>query len=122
MVKALAHRQRGMGFFGFVGVAAGVIFVAILGMKMVPPYIKSAQIAQIFRSIAGDPAMQGAPTNEIKEAFAKRADINYITGITKDDIEVTRDDGVLRLSASYSVKVPVAGNVSIVLDFNPSSS
>ncbi len=121
-MKASAHRQGGMGFFGFILVAAGVIFVAILGIKMVPPYIKNAQIAQIFRTIAGDPAMQGAPISEIKEAFAKRADINYISGITKDDIEVSKDDGVLRLSASYSVKVPVAGNVSIVLDFNPSSS
>ncbi len=122
-MKAWAHRQqRGGGFVGFIGIAAGLIFVAILGIKMVPPYIKNAQIAQIFRTIAGDPAMQSASISEIKEAFEKRADINYITGVTKDDIEVSKDDGVLRLSASYSVKVPVAGNVSIVIDFNPSSS
>ncbi len=119
---ASIYRQRGMGFFGFILIAAGVVFVAILGMKIVPPYIKSAQIAQIFRTIAGDPAMKEASIREIRESYGKRANINYITDITADDIEITKEDGVLSLSAKYSVRIPLAGNVSIVLDFNPSSS
>ncbi len=121
-MKSLAHKQRGVGFAGFIGIAAGVIFVAILGIKMVPPYIHSAQIAQIFRTIVGDPAMKNATIKEIKDSYSKRADINYISDLTAEDIEVSKENGVLSLSAQYSVKIPVAGNVSIVLEFNPSSS
>ncbi len=121
-MKAMAGRQRGMSFFGFIGIAAGVIFVAILGMKLVPSYIHSAQIAQIFKTIAADPAMRDATIAQIKDSYSKRADIDYITDITAEDIEISKGDGQLTLSANYSVKIPVAGNITLLLEFNPSSS
>ncbi len=121
-MKVMAERQRGIGFVSFILIAAGIIFAAIVGMKLVPPYIHSAQIAQIFRAIAQDPAMQGASINDIKLAYAKRANISYITDITAEDIDIDKVDGRLTLSAAYSVKVPIAGNVTLLLEFKPSSS
>ncbi len=121
-MKAWSHKQRGIGFVGFIGIAAALIFVAILGMKMVPPYIKNAQIAQIFRTIVGDPAMQSASIYEIRQAYAKRADMNYITDPTAEDISIETEDGRLKLSASYSVKIPLVANITLLLEFNPSSS
>ena len=121
-MKTMSHKQRGIGFFGFILIAAGVIFVAILGMKLVPPYIHSAQIAQIFKTIASDPAMQDASIKDIKDSYTKRANINYITDITAEDIEISKGDGMLSLSTSYTVKIPVAGNITLLLEFNPSSS
>jgi hypothetical protein len=92
-------------------------------MKLVPAYIHSAQIAQIFRTVAGDPAMRGASIKDIKTSYSKRADINYINDLKEDDIDITKEeDGRLSISASYSVKIPLAGNITLVLDFNPSSS
>ena len=121
-MQTWSYRQRGMGFFGFIWIAAGLIFVAILGMKMVPPYIHSAQIASIFKTIASDPAMQTGSIREIKDSYSKRASMNYIMDITAEDIDISKEGGVLSLSASYTVKIPVAGNVSLVIDFKPSSS
>lgn len=120
-MRAMAEKQRGMGAIGFIMVAAGIIFVAILGMKVVPPYIHSAQIAQIFKAISNDPAMQGASIKDIKESYNKRANINYITDITAEDIEVAKGDGRLSLSTSYSVKIPLVANITLLLEFNPSS-
>ncbi len=121
-MKAGIHNQRGMGFFGFIFVAVGLIFVAILGMKLVPPYVHNAQVASIFKTIATDPAMQTGTSKDIKESYTKRASINYITDITAEDIEISKDGAVLSLSAHYTVKIPVAGNISLMLEFNPSSS
>jgi Domain of unknown function (DUF4845) len=121
-MNATASRQRGIGFVGFILTAAGLIFVAIVGMKMVPPYIHSAQIAQIFRTIAADPAMQDASIKDIKDSYDKRANIDYISDITSADIDITKSNGRLILSTSYTVKIPVAGNVTLLLEFNPSSS
>ena len=121
-MKATAFRQRGLGFFGLVLVAAGIIFVAIVGMKLVPPYIHSAQIAQIFRTMVNDPAMHDASIKEIKDSYDKRANIDYITDITSEDIDIIKVGGRLSISASYSVKIPLAGNITLLLEFNPSSS
>jgi hypothetical protein len=122
-MKAWAGRQRGVTMVGMIFIAAGGIFVAILGMKLVPAYVHSTQIAQIFKTIVSDPAMRGASIKDIKNSYSKRADINYINDIKEDDIDITKEeDGRLTISASYSVKIPLVGNITLVLDFNPSSS
>ncbi|MBI5889169.1 MAG: DUF4845 domain-containing protein [Nitrosomonadales bacterium] len=121
-MRALACRQRGIGFLGIVLIAAGVILAAILGMKVVPAYVHSAQMAQIFRTIASDPAMQNASVREIKDSYIRRANVNYITDITAEDIEISKEDGRLSLSTSYSVRIPLVGNITLLLEFNPSSS
>jgi hypothetical protein len=121
-MKALAQKQRGVGFVGLIMIAAGIIIVAVLGMKMVPAYIHSAQIAQIFKTMAKDPAMKEATIKEIKDSYSKRASISYITDITAEDIEISKSDSQLSLSTSYSVKIPLVGNITLLLEFNPSSS
>ncbi|OIR17210.1 hypothetical protein GALL_22310 [mine drainage metagenome] len=121
-MKAAASRQGGIGFVGFIMVAIGVVFVAIAAMKLGPAYAHSAQIAQIFKAIANDPAMQDASIKDIKDSYYKRANINYITDITADDIDISKENGRLILSTSYSIKIPIAGNVTLLLEFNPSSS
>ena len=121
-MRAFADRQQGVSMVGMIFIAAGVVLVAILGLKLAPPYMHSAQIAQIFKAIASDSEMQGASIKDIKESYRKRADINYISDITEDDIDINKESGRLVLSASYSVKIPLAGNMTLLLEFNPSSS
>jgi hypothetical protein len=48
--------------------------------------------------------------------------IESITAIGEDDIEVTKDGNTLVISASYSVKVPLVANVSLLIDFAPRSA
>lgn len=121
-MKATMIKQRGISFMGFIMIAAGLIFVAILGLKLVPAYMHSMQISHIMKEIVNAPEMQNASIKDIKESYSKRANINYITDITAEDIEITKENGTLTLSASYSVKIPIAGNASMLLEFNPSST
>ena len=51
-----------------------------------------------------------------------RQTIENITSIGPEDIQITKDGGSLVLSAEYSVKVPLFGNLSACMDFNPSSA
>lgn len=117
----MKKNQRGISFSGFIIGAFVLILVAILGMKMVPAYIHSAQIASIFQAVASDPAMQSASIKEIQESYGKRAYINAIQDITAEDIEIVKEGGVLSLSANYSVKIPLLANITLLLEFNPSS-
>jgi hypothetical protein len=122
MMKTSKNLQRGMSMTGIVLIIAGLLFVAILAMKLIPAYMHSAQIEHIFKAVVNDPEMQNAAVKDIRASYAKRATMDYITDITAEDIEVSKDGGSLTLSASYAVKIPVAGNISLVLEFNPSST
>jgi hypothetical protein len=121
-MKSLAKDQRGIGFSGFIVIAMGVVFVAIMGMKLIPTYIKSAQLNAIFKEIARDPAMQNAPIKDIQISFYRRAEINNIRDVSTQDLEISKDNGQLTISTSYTVRIPLAGNATLLLEFNPSSS
>jgi hypothetical protein len=75
----------------------------------------------VFNEIVRDPNMAKASPRDIRNSFDRRASIDAITVIKSDEIEIAGGDGRLELSASYSVKVPLFGNASILLEFNPSS-
>lgn len=122
MNTAMPVQQRGLSFGGFIFGAFLLVLFGITGLKVIPAYMQDAQIKNIFITIAHDPDMQKATPHDIKASFERRAVIDNITAIKADDIDISSDGGVPVLSVSYSVKIPLVGNVSLYLEFNPSSA
>jgi Domain of unknown function (DUF4845) len=122
MNTAMPMQQRGMSFGGFVFGAFLLVFFGITGLKLIPAYMQAAQIKNIFVTIAHDPDMQKASPHDIQVSFEKRATIDSITVIKPEDIDISSDGGMPVISANYAVKIPLAGNVSLYLEFNPSSA
>lgn len=115
-------KQSGLTFGGFIMVLALLGGLAIFSMKLIPAYMENAKIQKAFDAITHDPAMQAASVAEIKDSFYKRANtMDNVSSVTQNDIVIGKEGGNLTLSASYSAKIPVAGNVSLLLEFNPSS-
>jgi len=121
MKISMPGHQRGLSFGGFVFGAFMLVLVAITGIKLIPAFIQNAQINTVFAEIVRDPNMAKASPREIRNSFDRRASIDAITAIKSDDIDIASGDGQLELSADYSVKVPLFGNMSILMEFHPSS-
>lgn len=120
-MKALA-KQTGVSFGGFIMVLALLGGLAIFSMKLIPAYMENGKVQKAFDAIVRDPAMQSASIAEIKESFYKRAiTMDSVTGVTMDDLVISKEGGTLALSASYSKKIPLVGNVSLLIEFNPSA-
>ena len=115
-------QQRGLTLSGFVVGAVLFVIVAITLLKLIPAYIEDAQINSIFKEIAHDPDMQKATPHDIQSSFDKRATIDDITAIKATDIDISSNGDTPVLSASYVVKVPLVGNISLYIEFNPSSA
>lgn len=122
MNTVMPERQRGIGFGGFVFGAFILVLVSILGLKIIPAYMEEATIKNVFNTMVHDPEMQNGSSVDIRNSFAKRADIERITSIKAEDIEIASDNGKLLLSATYSIKVPLVGNLSLIMDFKPTSA
>ncbi|MBI3222872.1 MAG: DUF4845 domain-containing protein [Nitrosomonadales bacterium] len=114
--------QRGIGFSGFIFGAFLLVMVSMLAFKLIPAYMEYQKIKNTFVVLATDLEMQKASPRELQLAFGKRADIDDIHAVKAEDIEISNEGGKLVLSASYSVKVPLVANISLFLDFNPSSA
>jgi hypothetical protein len=122
MNTAMPVQQRGITFGGFIFGAFLLVLFGITGLKLIPAYMQAAQIKNIFVTIAHDPDMQKATPHDIQASFDKRASIDAITAIKASDIDISSDGGMPVLSVSYSVKVPLVANVSLYVEFNPSSA
>lgn len=118
----LAKQQRGLSMTGFLVGAIVLIFAAVIGMKLIPAYIQDGEIKEVFNAVAHDPEMQKATIREIQIAYAKRAGVADINAIKLEDVDIAKDETGLALSASYQVKIPLVANISLLLDFNPSSA
>ncbi len=122
MNKAMPGMQRGLSLVGFMFGAFALVLVSILGLKLIPAYMQDAQIKNLFTTIANDPEMQKASPRAIRDSYSRRASIDYVTAIKAEDIVIESGEGKPVLSASYSVKIPLVANVSLVLEFNPHSA
>lgn len=119
----MTNRQRGVSLSGMLVVVVILVFVAIVGMKVLPPYIDNKTIQSQLEELSRDPELQGATVSAsaIRMAFSNRATMSNITAIKAEDIDIGKDGNKLTLSANYAVKIPLVANATLVLEFSPSS-
>ena len=121
-MRAMANKQRGVSMSGFITAVVILILLAIAGMKIAPAYIQDKTIKSKFDEVAHDPELKSVTVREIQEAFRKRISASDINAIKAEDVQITKDADGITLSVSYSVKIPLIANASLLLEFNPSSA
>ena len=120
MMKTMS-KQIGVTFGGFIMVLVLFVVAAIMSMKLIPAYMENGKVQKALDAIVRDPAMQTAA--DIKDTFSKRANImDDVTVVNASDLEIIKDGNRLTISISYSKKIPFAGNVSLLIEFNPSAT
>ena len=115
------NKQRGISMAAFIFIALGVVVLIILGMKIGPAYVENKTIQTAFEDILHGPEIQNASDSVIRSNYSRHVEAGYIRAVNASDVLIERDNGKIVLSASYQVKVPLVGNVSLLLDFNPSA-
>lgn len=115
------HQQRGITLTGFLVFAVLMIAALLLGFKIGPAYMEFYTIQKTLRVLAAEPAMKTASRGEFNSAWNARAGMDNIKAIGYDDIQIEKDGSGIVLSAEYSVRVPLFGNLSALMEFKPRS-
>ena len=84
-------RQRGMGFAGVLAILVGIIFLAIIGMKMVPAYLEYFAIKQAVAAITQGGQLRNATVADVRKAFELRQAVDDFTSVGPKDLEITKD-------------------------------
>lgn len=114
-------KQQGATFLGMAIVAAGLIFAAIIGMKLMPAYIEYMSVKKVIKAMGADPSLNSMSSKEARYSFEKRKSIDNISSVTGNDLVIKKEDGVTVVSVDYQVQKPLMGNVTALLDFHASS-
>ncbi len=115
-------KQRGVSLSGLLMVSVVLIFVLLLGFKLFRPYTEFFALQKIFRTLAIKPEVRNGTRREVLAAWSGYAQIEGISSISGDDLEITKDGNNVTISAAYQARVPLFKNFTLLIDFNPTST
>jgi Domain of unknown function (DUF4845) len=104
------------------GVTLSGLLTAGVAAKLAPDLTEYFQIMQSIKEVAHDPAMKTASVADIRHAYGQRAIVERIQNVQPDDLDITKDGNDIVLSFAYERKIPLFTNVSLLIDFQGSSS
>ncbi|MGK2952193.1 MAG: DUF4845 domain-containing protein [Thiobacillus sp.] len=119
--SGLKRRQHGLSMFGFLFVAAVLVAVAMLAMKLVPAYIEFFSVKKILATMGQESDLRSKSNAEIRSDFTRRANVGYVTVVKPEDLSIDRRGGVPVISADYEFRTKLVGNASLVVDFSAST-
>jgi hypothetical protein len=115
------HTQSGISLSGFMMWSVLLVFAALLGFKIGPPYFEYLTIQSQFKAIANDPESRGGLRRDIENAFVRRSTIEDIRSIKSGDLQITKVGDTVVISAEYTVCVHIVANMRACMDYYPSS-
>lgn len=116
------NSQRGVSLLGLIVVGFLLVMVAIPTIRVVPEYLEYYKILKNVKAVAQDPGSRGASVADVRGSLRKRFDVDQVTVIRPEDMEISRQGDGVDISFAYSRKVALVGNVSLLIEFEGSSS
>lgn len=110
--------QNGLSLIGLLFVAAIIIAVAIVAMRVVPSALEFMAIRSAVEKIV----TSGANTaRDLQAAFDRHAAVDDISSISGRDLIIEKMDGGTVVSFAYEKRIPLGGPVSLIIDYHGSS-
>ena len=114
-------RQRGLSMIGFLFVAAVVVTCVMIGFRVLPSYIEYYSVQKALERALAD-AKDLNSTAELRKAFQRYADAGYIESVSGRDIDVVKSKNEVTASASWTRKLPLVANASLLLEFEATAT
>lgn len=121
-MRVNARSQSGLTLSGMLMTLIILALIVVFGMRVVPDVVEYAKILSAVKAVAQDPTLKQASAGDVRKAYEKRAVVDNIRSITPQEIDVSKDGGNLVLSFAYTKRIPIAGPVSLLIDFEGSSA
>ena len=108
------HAESGVSLSGLIIVLFVLGALALVAMKVTPAVLEYRAVKNAIVQAKAT----GGSVREIQQAFDKNAGVNDITAISGRDLVISRDSGETEVSFAYEKRIPLASNVSLLLDFS----
>ncbi len=117
----MQHRQGGMTFLGILVLVVVVGAWVYSGIRLAPKYLEYMKVAATLEKVRDEHENNPGTTEfMLRKAVERHFNIESVTAITENDIEIKRDGRLFLLRAAYEETVPLAGNVSFLVQFDKS--
>lgn len=115
----MQHRQRGMTMLGILAVVVVVGAWVYVGIRLTPKYLEYMRIASTLEKVRDEFANNPGTTEfMLRKSVERHFNIEMVEAITENDIEIDKAGGSFTMRAAYEDTVPLAGNVSLLVEFD----
>jgi len=111
-------KQRGITAIGWVFLLVPLALMVYCAIRLTPIYLNYSKIVRSMDQIAAEESADGTPNvTTIKNAIAKRLDIESIEFPDTKDFVVRRDGQIWVIEVAYEETAPLFYNVSLLVTF-----
>ena len=114
------RHQRGVTLSGLLIWGMIIAAVALLGIRVAPEVIDYYKIKKIVASTAANSSGKTVP--EIRNIYDRYANVDHIQTISAADLDISKDGNLVVISFEYEKRIPLFLNVSLLIEFQGSSS
>jgi hypothetical protein len=115
-MQSTRRQQTGMSIWALLLIGALLLVVGGAGLRAAPSVIEHFAV----RSAVAEAARESTP-KAIRDTFQRQADVNDISSISSKDLIIEQDGDRYRVSYQYEKLVPLAGPVSLLIDYKGGS-
>ena len=115
----MRNTQRGVSLMALIAVLFILVIVGIFAMKVVPSFLEFRSAKTAINAISKE--KQGASVADIRKSFDARAQIDDITSLKSQDLEIIKEGPDIVISFAYHKEVPLFRNIGVYFDFAANS-
>jgi len=116
----MKKQQLGVTLTGLMVSAVILAILALLGLKVVPEYMEYGKVVSAIKKVASS-SNASTSVADVRRAYDRQADVDYISAVKGNDLEVSKESGAIVITFSYEKRIPLFANVTLLLDFEGSS-
>lgn len=114
----MQSKQSGMTAIGWVvALAFGGLFL-LAGLRLGPVYMEHMKVRSAIQKVVKEQSGNGATIVDVKNALAKRYNVEGITHPKFDEIKIAKEGSGIRITSKYDHVVPYIANVSFLVSFD----
>jgi hypothetical protein len=115
----MRSKQSGWTFWSLSVVVIAVVLLALLFMRLFPPYFDNMKLQEALNKIVEDPRITDMTRRQVIQELDNILYIDYAHEVVdlKESLTIAKKDKVTTIAVDYEVVVPLVYNVSALLDF-----
>jgi len=117
-----ASKQSGASMWGLIGGSALLVLFALITMKLVPAYLDNNKVASALDSLAETPGAAQMSRRQVLDKIDNTLYIDMASDLLdlNEALTITKTKNTKVFSIDYERVVPMAYNISALLDFENS--
>jgi hypothetical protein len=109
------RKQSGVTITALIVALVVVIFLALLGFKLLPPVMEYRTMKNAISAIARE--KQSSTVAEIRRAFQSRQAIDDFQSVKPSELDITKQGNQVVIGFAYRKEVPLFANIGLYIDF-----